>query len=169
MDSTNNTFGTTTKGKGLYMKIDDGFILMRREAEQNSPIIKLNVLANGGLDDYIDDSNLTDEEPYAIMSPSPGVNQDNDYPFVIAKDSKNFTKIGWNGNIYLGGTRAGLDGSGTIQQDTGYISLNAAATKYPFDINNHFTVAWNGALTISSANITSSYDELANSIIAQDD
>lgn len=154
MNSTNNNFGTTTKGKGLYMKIDDGFILMRREAKQNSPIIKLNVLANGGLDDYVDDSNLTAEEPYAIMSPSPGVNQDKDYPFVIAKDSKNFTKIGWNGNIYLGGTHTELNADGTIQQDTGYISLNAAASQYPFDINNHFAVAWNGALTITSQQIT---------------
>lgn len=168
MNSTNNNFGATTEGKGLYMKIDDGFILMRREAKQNSPIIKLNVLANGGLDDYIDDSNLTDKEPYAIMSPTPGVDQDKDYPFVIAKDSKNFTKIGWNGNIYLGGTHTGLDENGAIQQDTGYISLNAAAEKYPFDINNHFAVAWNGALTITTGQITSK-TEYANNVIAIDD
>ena len=175
MNSTNNNFSNiATQGTGLYMKIDDGFILMRQNASKNSPIIKLNVMATGGddtsnlLDANEGTVNLGGQLHYAIMNPKPGAGQDQDYPFVIAKDSKNFTKIGWNGNIYLGGTHTGLDSNGAIQEDTGYISLNAAAEKYPFDINNHFAVAWNGALTITTGQITSK-TEYANNVIAIDD
>lgn len=150
--------------KGLYMKVDDGFILMREGGDSTS-FIKLNVLATGSMETNTQIFN----NAWVNTNPYPGDRTDSDYPFVIAKDSKNFTKIGWNGNIYLGGTHAELDGNGAIQQDTGYISLNAAAEKYPFDINNHFAVAWNGALTISTNSITNNYSEYAGNIIAIDD
>lgn len=149
--------------KGLYIKIDDGFILMRKDSNSDA-LIKLNVLASGGKDN----SNLSDKEKYdengiqisgnyTNLNPEPGLDENNnpkdsDYPFVIAKDKKNFTKIGWNGNIYLGGTH-----SGDTSIESGYISLNAAADKYPLDINSHFAVAWNGALTISKQNIISEF------------
>lgn len=149
--------------KGLYMKVDDGFILMREGGDSTS-FIKLNVLATGGMDT----NTQIFSNAQVNTNPYPGVKKDFDYPFVIAKDSKNFTKIGWNGNIYLGGTHAELDKNGTVQQDTGYISLNAAAEKYPFDINNHFAVAWNGALTISTGQITNK-TEYAKNVIAIDD
>lgn len=150
--------------KGLYMKVDDGFILMREGGDSTS-FIKLNVLAAGDKEQNTQIFN----NAWVNMNPYPGDNNDSDYPFVIASDSKNFTKIGWNGNIYLGGTHESLDENGAVQQDTGYISLNASAEKYPFDINNHFAVAWNGALTISTNSITNNYSEYAGNIIAIDD
>lgn len=150
--------------KGLYMKVDDGFILMREGGDSTS-FIKLNVLATGGMDT----NTQIFSNAQVNTNPYPGVKKDSDYPFVIAKDSKNFTKIGWNGNIYLGGTHESLDENGAVQQDTGYISLNAAAEKYPFDINNHFAVAWNGALTISTNSITNNYSEYAKNIIDTED
>lgn len=160
MDSENIS---SNGNKGLYMKVDDGFILMREGGDSTS-FIKLNVLATGGMET----NTQIFSNAQVNTNPYPGDEKDSDYPFVIAKDSKNFTKIGWNGNIYLGGTHAKLDGNGAIQQDTGYISLNAAAEKYPFDINNHFAVAWNGALTITTGQITSK-TEYANNVIAIDD
>lgn len=171
MDDADNHKGN----EGLYMKIDDGFILLKKkqyEEERNgktytyNPIIKLNALASGGYQNA-DDSNLSFNSNLTNLNPAPGEGNDSDYPFVIAKDKKNFTKIGWNGNIYLGGTHKDLE-NGEIQEGTGYISLNAAAKKYPLDINSHFAVAWNGALTISKQNITG-MTESAQNIISSDD
>lgn len=159
VDSSNN---------GLYMDVDDGFILMR-DREHPTRYIKLNVLASGGA---IESTN--NYQSWAVANPQPGLNKsgksnDIDYPFVIYGNDKNFSKIGWNGNIYLQGSH-----NNESNEETGYIYLNAAAQQYPFDINNHFAVAWNGALTISSANITSNSNDGIketdlSKIISQDD
>ena len=157
VDSSNN---------GLYMDVDDGFILMR-DREHPTRYIKLNVLASGGA---IESTN--NYQSWAVENPQPGLNKngnsnDTDYPFVIYGNDKNFSKIGWNGNIYLQGSH-----NNESNEETGYIYLNAAASQYPFDINNHFAVAWNGALTISSANITSDSgigETNLSKIISQDD
>ena len=157
VDSSNN---------GLYMDVDDGFILMR-DREHPTRYIKLNVLASGGA---IESTN--NYQSWAVENPQPGLNKngnsnDTDYPFVIYGNDKNFSKIGWNGNIYLQGSH-----NNESNEETGYIYLNAAASQYPFDINNHFAVAWNGALTISSVNITSDSgigETNLSKIISQDD
>ena len=155
VDSSNN---------GLYMDVDDGFILMR-DRTHPTRYIKLNVLASGGA---IKSTN--NYQSWAVANPQPGLNKngksnDTDYPFVIYGNDKNFSKIGWNGNIYLQGSH-----NNENNEETGYIYLNAAAQQYPFDINNHFAVAWNGALTISSASITSNIGETnLSKIISQDD
>ena len=155
---------TDSSNNGLYMDVDDGFILMR---DRNFPTryIKLNVLASGGAEE-----STNNYQSWAVENPQPGLKEDGttsndiDYPFVIYGNDKNFSKIGWNGNIYLQGSHENESGT-----ETGYIYLNAAAEKYPFDINNHFAVAWNGSLTISTNSITNNYSEQASSIITIDD
>lgn len=151
--------GNYNTHQGLYMKIDDGFILMRDSSQ--SHYIKLDVLGKT-------DSAIRDSYGKSSPSPNPTPGESNDYPFVVYGDKNNFTQIGWNGNIYLSGSR-----ETTIEDEegkkikTGYIYLNAAASTYPLDINDHFAVGWNGALTISKNSI--SYSERASNIIDKDD
>jgi hypothetical protein len=154
----NSLSNTSSKGnQGLYMKIDDGFILMK-EGSSSSRYIKLDVLASGVISKDEGRNNTPGDRPY------PGGSED--FPFVIYGDKDNFTQIGWNGNLFMRGKKppekSSLEGS-----PSGYIYLNASASKYPLDINSHFAVAWNGALTISKNSI--SYSEQASEIIDKDD
>lgn len=142
--------------EGLYMKIDDGFILMR---DKKSHYIKLDVLAPGNINK--DDGRISSPIP----SPTPG-GKDSEFPFVIYGDKDNFTQIGWNGNLFMRGKKPS-EKSSSEGSPSGYIYLNASASKYPLDINSHFAVAWNGALTISKNSI--SYSEQASEIIDKDD
>lgn len=132
--------------EGLYMKIDDGFILMR---DKKSHYIKLDVLAPGNINK--DDGRISSPIP----SPTPG-GKDSEFPFVIYGDKDNFTQIGWNGNLFMRGKKPS-EKSSSEGSPSGYIYLNASASKYPLDINSHFAVAWNGALTISKQNIISEF------------
>ena len=171
--------------QGLYMKIDDGFLLLRDSSTGH--YIKLDVMADGKPakkgKSFSDDVYSPTTNPHP--SDSKGLTStQNEYPFVIFGDKKNYTAIGWNGNMLLSGTRDN-NTSTNGEDDVGYIYLNAAAEKYPLDINNHFAVAWNGALTISKSNISSFnvntstnadknkgdivFAESTSSIIAKDD
>lgn len=140
--------------EGLYMKIDDGFILMR---DKQSHYIKLDVLAPGNINK--DDNRASSP----TSSPTPGVkdSEDSEFPFVIYGDKDNFTQIGWNGNLFMRGKKPSEESSSEEnppkESSSGYIYLNASASKYPLDINSHFAVAWNGALTISKQNIISEF------------
>lgn len=144
--------------EGLYMKIDDGFILMR---DKKSHYIKLDVLAPGNINK--DDGRISSPIP----SPTPG-GKDSEFPFVIYGDKDNFTQIGWNGNLFMRGKKPS-EKSSSEGSPSGYIYLNASASKYPLDINNHFAVAWDGSLTISKQNICNEFSERANQIIEKDD
>lgn len=183
MNSQNNN--ETSSGKhGLYMKIDDGFLLMRDS--KSGHYIKLDAMADPGGPDYYDKSFAktleTNEKNESVNvsvyhptnNPLPATDNKNsqsdrstEYPFVVYGNSKNYTAIGWNGNMLLSGTRKNSE-STTGEDDTGYIYLNAAAEKYPLDINNHFAVAWNGALTISKYNI-STLTEATSEVVRTDD
>lgn len=191
MNSDSNNAGSSRK-QGLYMKIDDGFLIMRDS--NTGHYIKLDAMAdpdgpnnyykNYGEDDSKTETNKNNSNYIYRPTNNPLPATDNkiswsederstEYPFVVYGNSKNYTAIGWNGNLLLSGTHktyttneAGKlsikddDSNGT--DEAGYIYLNAAAEKYPLDINNHFAVAWNGALTISRDNISDLSDHDIN-------
>lgn len=167
--NSNNNEGSSKK-HGLYMKIDDGFLIMRDS--ESGHYIKLDAMADpDGPDNRFKSYAANVYSPSADPLPARDGTVTNsgltpEYPFVVYGNNKNYTAIGWNGNLLLSGThktyQTNNKGEITGEKDsessgtdsTGYIYLNAAAEKYPLDINNHFAVAWNGALVISKGNIS---------------
>lgn len=145
----------TNKKVGMYLDIDDGFLLMQNADGQ---YIKLDSEANSGRE--TPENSLRPTAPTAF----PRTGGQGEYPFVIRGNSKNFTKIGWNGDLKLSGSKHGSE----EDSDSQFISLDAAAATFPLNINAHFGVAWDGSLLISKqgqnqwANLDSLYDTSVN-------
>jgi hypothetical protein len=133
--------------QGLYLDIDDGFLMTRNSDGQ---YIKLNSLAET-------DTIINSDFSYASITanPLPGKDQDGDYPFVVYGNENNYTAIGWNGNLLLHGSPGegvsgvAIDDNGNIVEDkknwnngkvSGFISLNASAEFFPINVNNYFGI-----------------------------